>query len=131
MVGPLFSVSPHSLLGRLVSPSGKEGQSEHLRNASESFNQSLWHSGTGLWAAGLGRGGLLSDSESDWTVPEPNTELNTGKLPGPTLLRSPQATRGMTTISSFPFSIIPCSLRFLYFFFLLKDQNYAELNLAT
>lgn len=82
--------------------------------------------------AGLGQGGgLLSDSESEWTVPEPNTELNTDKLPGPTLLRSPQATGGVTTVSSFPFSITLCSLGFLYFFFLLKDQNCAKLNVAT
>lgn len=108
MVPLLFSVLcqlPGSTRGRLVSPSRRQGQPEHLRNASKSSNQRLWQSGTWLWEAGLAQEGC-SLLHSDWTLSEPSTD----RLLGPCLAR---VTSGnCTTISVFPFSIILCSLVF-------------------
>lgn len=97
--------APRVYQGRLVSLSRGQGQPEHLSNASKSFNQRPRQSGTQLWEAGRGQEGFavlqrLTGRSQNWTQMSCLV---------PALLRSPQALRVVTAISTFPFSITLCS----------------------
>lgn len=103
---PLSAPRVHQ--GRLVSPSRRQGQAEHFGNASKSFKQRLCRR-----SHGPGRQRLTRSTSALFREWLNVMAVNWDKLLGPTLLRSPQAIRIVTTFSIFPFPITLWSLVFL------------------